>query len=155
MRLRPRMNKYERREMQQEKKRKDLSGSGLMVYENNTGGELTLPKKTDAGISVVGPHKRFQGDSYFMKMVGFPLNMLKLIEVISPARTETIEEEQMPEEKLILDQPDTITHHGKIEHVAHKPCEVKPLNDNAEQQPDVLLNEYPLDPLDGVEIILN
>ena len=64
-----------------------------------------------------------------------------------------IEEEAMAnEQQLLLDQPDTINHQGKIERVVSEPGQ-KSLNDNTEvdQKPEVLLTE---DPLDGVEIIL-
>ena len=59
-----------------------MSGTGIYVYENNTDGDLRLPKATASGIKMVGPRKRFQGDSYFMSWVGSPMNLLKLVEVI-------------------------------------------------------------------------
>jgi hypothetical protein len=52
----------------------------------------------------------------------------------------------MSEEKLILDQPDTVTDEGKVEHVVSK--KKKKLNETkstGEQQPDVLLNEGPIE----------
>jgi hypothetical protein len=52
---------------------------------------------------------------------------------------------------LILDQPDTITSKGKIEHVVDNEHPVQPLNDSTASKPavDFLLNE---NPLDGVAI---
>lgn len=153
------MNRHERREAHQAKLANSLGGSGLYIYENNTDGDLKLPKPTNTGMRVVGPRKRFEGDSYFMKWVGAPMNLLRLIEEKVPKMTtqeiaEKIaknEESTMPNDKLILDQPDTITKKGKIEHIVGDNS-MKPLNDSTSQpkQADVLLTE---NPLDGVAII--
>lgn len=158
MRYGKRLNRQEKREMQQEKLKNSLSGSGVYVYENNSDADLTLPKPTASGLRVIGPRKRFQGDSYFMSWVGSPMNLLKLVEVVVPQLTfEQIQkqkEENMAEQKLILDQPDTITHGGKVEYVVGVDPTVRRLNDNVDpskKTPEVLLTE---DPLDGVEIIL-
>lgn len=142
--------------MHQDKLKNDMGGTGLMIFENNTDGDLKLPKATDSGIRTVGPRKRFQGDSYFLKWVGSPLNLLKLVEVVVPQMTfQQIQEQNMANEKLLLDQPDTITHQGKIEHVVAQPGQpAQPINDTTDptlKRPDILLTE---DPLDGVEIIL-
>ena len=61
------------------------------------------------------------------------------------------EENKMPNDKLILDQPDTITNKGKIEHVVAD-TNPQPINDSTENKPnsEVLLTE---NPLDGVSII--
>ena len=164
MRHSPRLNKYERREMHAEKLKHDMAGSGRYIYENNTDGDLKLPKTTAAGIRSVGPRRRFEGDSYFMKWVGSPMNLLKYIETIVPKdsivtpkpETQILSEENIMEneKQLILDQPDTITKAGKIERVVVTP-DAKPLNDGvhpvAKTGNEVLLTE---DPLDGVEIIL-
>jgi len=158
MRYGKRLNRQQKREMNSEKLKNSMSGSGIYIYENNSDADLSLPKPTESGVRVVGPRKRFQGDSYFMSWVGSPMNLLKLVEVVMPQLTvEQIikqkKENAMTEQKLILDQPDTITHDGKIEYVVNDPS-VKQLNDNTEppkEMPSVLLTE---DPLDGVEIIL-
>lgn len=142
MRIRPRLNRYEKREMQEKKLKHDLSGTGLFLYENNTNGDLTLPKPTDAGVKKVGPKQKFQGDSYFMKLVGSPMNLLKMVEVIIPQKGQNMKE------KLILDQPDTITTLGKIEHVV---VEQIPAQDKQFSE-DILINESPLE---GLEIIMN
>jgi len=152
-----RMNRHERREMQATRLATSLSGSGIYIYENNTDGDLKLPKATASGVRVIGPRKRFQGDSYFMKWVGHPMNLLRFIEEIVPkgvpANQQKLEENSMPTEKLILDQPDTVTTKGKIEHVVETGPVTMPINDSvapAHPIPDVLLTE---NPLDGVEII--
>lgn len=161
MRKGPKLTKYERREVNAEKLKNNMGGSGIYIYENNTDGDLKLPKATESGLRMIGPRKRFQGDSYFMSWVGNPMNLLRLVEVVQAKgsqeqEVQTISEEVMSnEKKLILDQPDTITSAGKVERVVISPDQ-KPLNDstNPTGQPkksDVLLTE---DPLDGVEIIL-
>ena len=166
MRVSPRLNRYERREMHAEKLKHDMGGSGVYIYENNTDADLKLPKPTASGIRTVGPRRRFQGDSYFMSWVGHPMNLLRLVEEVVPKMTQEqlmehnakeqqlLEEETMTNErKLLLDQPDTITTQGKIERVVLEPGAV-PLNDSTDpgqKKPEILLNE---DPLDGVEIIL-
>lgn len=157
MKYTAKMNRHERRIAQQEKRDNNLNGTGLYIYENNTNGDLKLPKPTATGIRVVGPRKRFEGDSYFMQFVGNPMNLLRLIQEIKPKLTtaeiaEQIQKEAtMAGEKLILDQPDTITTRGKIEHVVDDTVPKQPLNDSTNQpQPDVLLNEQPLA---GLEII--
>lgn len=150
----PKMNRYQRRAMQAEKLRLDLHGSGIYVYENNTDGDLTLPKPTASGVRVVNPRKRFQGDSYFMKWVGSPMNLLRLVEVIQPENS--TKEENMNEKQLILDQPDTITQQGKIERVVVEP-NVTPINDATtnelpKKKEEILISE---NPIDGIEIIID
>jgi hypothetical protein len=155
--LRRKMNRLERREFHKEKLEKNLAGNGLYVYENNTKGTLKLPKPTASGKIVVGPKEQFQGDSYFMSLVKPPINMLKLIKVISQnlPETQTLVESNMNEQKLILDQPDRVTSEGTVEQVVKQPNEKK-LNDSVEkksvtQNNEVLLTE---DPVDGIEIVL-
>ena len=167
MRKGPKLNKYQRREVNAEKLKNDLAGTGVYIYENNTDGDLKLPKPTDSGIRMIGPRKRFQGDSYFMNWVGSPMNLLRLVEVVVPKMTfqelqahklkqeGLLNEETMDNQKLLLDQPDTVTTNGKIERVVVQPNQI-PLNDVTDpaapkSKPEVLLTE---DPLDGMEIIL-
>jgi hypothetical protein len=156
MRLGKRLNKYEKKENRERKLRMDMAGTGVYVYENNTDGDLTLPKPTATGLRRVGPRQRFQGDSYYMAWVKPPLNLLRFIEAVRVAEPQQAitENTDMAEKKLILDQPDTITHKGKVEHLVEDPGLPQKLhdsNDPNKKQQDVLLTE---DPLDGVEIIL-
>jgi len=156
-------NKYERKEIRERKLRNDMAGTGVYIYENNTGGELTLPKPTASGQRKVGPRERFQGDSYYKQWVGPPNNLLRFIEavVVSPLpvpegmgeRLLQLDEaiKMREQRKLILDQPDTITQEGKIEHIIEPQQKINEVNPN--QKPvDTLLTE---EPLDGVEIILS
>lgn len=161
MRKGPKLNRYQRREVNAEKLKNNMGGTGVYIYENNTDGDLKLPKPTDSGLRMIGPRKRFQGDSYFMSWVGSPMNLLRLVEEVVPKKTHQEIQQQKQEmlnegnmqDKLILDQPDTITNNGKIERVVVQPNQI-PLNDvtdPAQKKPEVLLTE---DPLDGMEIIL-
>lgn len=162
MRISPRLNKYERREMHAEKLKNNMAGTGVYVYENNTDGDLKLPKPTDSGIKMVGPRRQFQGDSYYMQWVGSPMNLLKLVKEVVPKmsfqeiqdnneKQRLLGESTMNEKQLILDQPDCVTNNGTIERVVVDPAQAQ-INDNTKQPTEVLLTE---DPLDGVEIILN
>jgi len=155
MKYTSRMNRHERREMHAVQLANNMGGTGLYIFENNTDGDLKLPKATASGVRMIGPRKRFQGDSYFMKLVGHPMNLLRFIEEIVPkgAPQSQLKESTMQADKLILDQPDTVTTKGKIEHVVETGSTTMPINDaTTSTQPfhDVLLNE---NPLDGVEII--
>jgi hypothetical protein len=88
------------------------------------------------------------------------MNLLRLIEEIKPKMTtqeiaDKISQEQgtvMTEQKLILDQPDTITNKGKIEHVVANDQPLQSLNDACAAKPnkDILISE---NPLDGIAII--
>jgi len=160
MRYGKRLNKYERKEVREKKLKMDMAGGGRYIYENNSDAELTLPKPTASGLRKVGPRQQFQGDDYYMQWVGSPHNILRFMDTITE-EDEIIEEDEVigegveeNMEKLILDQPDTVTEQGKVEHVVESPLvPTQPLNDSNENKEDaeVLLNE---DPLDGVEIIL-
>lgn len=160
MRIGPRLTKYEKKEIRERKLKMDMAGTGMYIYENNTSGDLTLPKPTASGQKRVGPRQRFQGDSYYMAWVKPPLNLLKFIETVTApepkAELTLTEEATMADKKLILDQPDTITHHGKVEHAVDefgqpKKQKLHDSTDPTARKQDVLLTE---DPLDGVEIIL-
>jgi len=138
-------NKYERKEVRKATIEAAMSGSGLYIYENsNSNAELTLPRPTHSGVRKVGPSQQFQGDSYYMQLV--KTGMLRLVEVL-----QTPEEEAMTE-KLILEQPETVTQQGTVEHVVAKPAK-KPINEvkEAKKSQPVLLNENPID--DGFVIV--
>ena len=144
MKYSKKMNRHERREVNAARLAQSMGGTGLYIYENNTDSDLKLPKPAKNGLRTIGPRRRFEGDSYFLKWVGSPLNLLRLIEEKVHNKENT-----MPD-KLILDQPDTVTSKGKVEHIVGDNT-MKPLNDSSNQpKQEVLLNE---NPLDGVAII--
>jgi len=141
-------NRYEKKQMQHDQMVKAMHGEGLYLYENNTDATMTLPRPTSSGLRMIEARKQFQGDNYYMQMV--KTGHLRLIkELISPAKQK---EAAMAEEKLILDQPDTVTQKGKVEHVVDQDVPVQKLNEaDSEEQPEVLLNESPVD--DGFVIV--
>lgn len=150
-------NKYEKKILNKERIDKALHGEGMYLFENNTDADMKLPRPTKSGLREVGPREQFQGDNYYMFMV--QVGHLRLIkELQSPAQEKAANEAaeaamNPPEpEKLILDQPDTITEQGKVEHV-QTTTPLQPLDEADENQPkpDVLLNETPID--DGFVII--
>jgi hypothetical protein len=135
-----------------------FGGKGRYIYENNTSGDLKLPKATCSGAMWVQKAGQFTGDSFFLKLVPA---QLKLVSVIVDANQENVNEST--ESTLLLDQPDTITTIGKVEHVESQ--EDTQLNDSTENKNEhegncscetcsdqVLLNE---DPMDGVDIIID
>lgn len=149
-RLSSKVSRYEALNQRQEKLDRALKGEGLYVYRNrNKEADLDLPKPTKSGQVRVGPGEEWQGDNYFMHMVRS--NEATLVrEIYSPDQ-----ERAMNEQKLLVDQPDTVTNEGTVEHVITQPGQA-PLNEGQpkedEKQKDVLLNE---DPLSGVDIILD
>jgi len=128
------------REEKKEARDKQFIGTGHYIYENKTQGFLTLPKPAIDGRKVVPPGGTFEGDSYFMQLVKQPNNLLKFLG-----------EKKVEDKKLILDQPDTVTVKGTVEHVVNDDS-LQKINDsvNNKKSQDVLLNEGPMD---GVEII--
>lgn len=155
MRYQKRMNRYEKREMNHEKLTKALHGEGIYVFRNNTNADFGLPKPSLSGSRTIGRGQEFQGDSYFLNYVGMGLSLVRTIVAAGtpPETTEAVEpfEVIMESQKLILDQPDTITIGGKVEHVVETPNVVrKQIKEQKKHQEDTLLLE---DPLDGVEIL--
>lgn len=137
-------NKFEKKEVRAQMLENALHGEGLYLYRNNTGAELRLPRPTPSGIRSVGPGKEFQGDNYYMQLV--KQGMLRLVkELQSPNKNESKTTEVKMEEKLILDQPDTVTEQGKVEHVVSKPAQKLNETQGQEKQPEVLLNEGPVE----------
>ena len=146
------MNRFQRDAEARATKARFLSGEGLYIYKTNTKGTLILPKPLKDGRTRVEIGTEFEGDNYFMSLVRS--NSLSLVrEITSPDQER--QQNMLNEEKLILDQPTTVTDKGAIEHVAAEPKtanqnenlqEGKPL----ENQNEVLLND---DPLDGVTIL--
>jgi hypothetical protein len=136
-------NKYEKKEIRAEHIREALHGEGLYLFRNNTNGDLKLPRPTSSGQVEVKFKREFQGDNYYMRLVP---QFLKLVKVLQDPEVSPINEATSMDDKLIVDQPDTIKSEGKVEHVVNKVTPVQKMNEgNKESQPDVLLNEAPVD----------
>ncbi len=150
------VDKYTLREMKRKKREEAMKGEGEYLFVNNTRGDLTLEKEPikaafppPSNSRIVPAGRTFVGDSYFFCLM--KTGDIRLIEVISsPERKETI----MPEQKLMLDQPERFTNQGQTEQVAPENKTAKPLTENQPQQKpatDKLITE---DPMEGVEILL-
>ena len=151
--MRKKISRADKKINQKNKFIRDMSGSGVFVYENNTDADLNLPKPTSTGTRTIGPRKRFQGDSYYLTWVGSPMNLLRFIEEIVPKDNplKTLNESEtnkMSDNKLILDQPEIVTSQGQVEHVV---VNESPDQDSSEKKTEILLNESPIE---GLEIIL-
>jgi hypothetical protein len=147
------LSKYEAREYRKKRHENDFKGEGLYVFRNASKADYMLPKPAKNGAKVIKPGQEFQGDSFFMELV--KTNQIRLVKtLITPEQ-----ERGLMEDKLILDQPDTVTTEGKVEHVVVSPT-AKPLNEQEKPccgscgcsvgSKDVLINE---DPMDGVDIL--
>lgn len=141
------LNPHERRADREQLLKNKQKGYGLYVYENRRNNTLTLPKLAADGITKnIPPGGTFQGDDYFMFLVPAEL---RVKQIIIPADEER--KKELMENKLILDQPETVTTEGVVERVVVGDL---PLNENDPQNDktkEVLINESPLD---GVKIIL-
>lgn len=144
-------NKYEKKEVRAQQLENALHGEGMYLYRNNTKADLTLPRPTRSGLRSIGVNAEFQGDNYYMQLVR--TGYLRLVkEIQSPEQERTVLSEATNMDKLILDQPDTITEQGKVEHVVNKNTPVQKLHEgDKDKQPDVLLNEGPVN--DGFVIV--
>jgi hypothetical protein len=125
-----------------------FAGAGRYIFENNTSGDFQLEKPAMNGAKWLRKDARFTGDSFFLKFVP---KELKLISVLVDANAQTVNEST--DSKLILDQPDTVTQSGKVEHVSTSEEDAQ-LNDSTENKDEhkMLLNE---DPMDGIDIIID
>jgi len=148
------MDKYTLREMKRQKRENALKGDGEYLFVNNTRGDLNLEKKPikspiPSSPCVIPPGQTFVGDNYFLKLMRS--GEVRLIETLKLAQCER--KEIMPDQKLILDQPNRFTNQGQTEHVVPEDKNVKPLVESGPDKPGVnkLITE---DPLDGVEILL-
>lgn len=138
-------NRYERKEVRAQQIENALHGEGVYLYQNNTNADLSLPRPTKSGIRSVGPKMQFQADNYYMQLV--KQGLLRLVKELQSPEQQRAANEVKVEEKLILDQPDMITEAGKVEHVVNKNTPAQKLHEQKgkQPQPDVLLNEAPVD----------
>jgi hypothetical protein len=140
------LNRYEKEAHRQEKMSTALQGHGMYIFENISNGDLWLPKPDANGSKgPVPPGGKWKGDDYFHQLV--KNRDAKISEIlISPQ----VQQEQIMQEKLLVDQPDRVTDEGVVEQILPKQTlnEVSPPPTSGEK----LINE---DPLDGVSILLD
>lgn len=105
--------KYSKRKSKKEKLKNLMEGAGVFVYENNTDADLSLPKPSIEGFKLIGPRKRFKGDSYFMSLVKTPICLLRLIEEVKDEEIKT--EDIVKDEEVLKNIPETIKEEEKKE----------------------------------------
>jgi len=121
------------REIRNAKIKEELSGQGMYIFENNTKGDLYLPRPTHSGRRFVRKGEQFSGDNYYFAMLR--TNELKLIREVAAA---------VPT-KLLTEQPPTVTNEGTVEFVEKPKC-----NEVKTPTTDVLLTESPVG---GIKVI--
>lgn len=155
-----RLSRYESISLRNEKTKSVLQGNGLYVYRNRSNhATLTLPKKCKDGRVEIPPNGEFEGDDYFDMLVknNMAVKVRTVEEVLS---VEVLSEEKkgedmLVENKLILDQPETVTTKGTVEHVVvdsetkKKKTKKNEAVENVEKV-DVLLTDSALD---GIQIL--
>lgn len=153
-----RLSRVEQRQANKELVTHRQQGTGLFIFRNRNDTVLELMKEDADGRTKIPARGEFKGDSYFLQLIPREVSLVKTLTSQDEARAEAeaMKEELMNEhEKLILDQPSTVTQNGTVEHVVTEQPAVVKLNENQPNKqvtnPDVLLNE---DPLAGVDIIL-
>ena len=140
------LSRHEKHALAAQKRFDAAQGYGKFLYQNNTSGDLMLPRANAKGQNRIGHKQQFEGDDYFLQMV--KTNDLKLIKVIQTKDQQMVMEHM---ERLLTEQPPVVTDEGVVEFV--KQGKAKKLNENkpnGEEMQDVLLNESPMD---GIEII--
>jgi len=122
----------------------------LHIFENHHNYDLKLPKPSHKGFTLINSKKQFLADKSFLEYV-----KNGMIRYIGPYQ----KEEVIVENKLICEQPPTVTTQGKVENFVVQPkvykntCgKAKIISDNNlnEETTDVLLCESPSD---GIMIV--
>lgn len=136
-------NKYEKKDIRAQMIENALHGEGIYLFRNATGADITLPRPTKSGIRSIGPGSEFQGDNYYIQLV--QQGLLRLVATLQTPEQQRAATEATMNEKLILDQPDMITEQGKVEQVVSAPVQKLHETKDGSPQPDVLLNEGPIE----------
>jgi hypothetical protein len=156
-----RMNKIESVAENRQKIQHWTKGTGLFEYRNRSSGTLTLPKSIrikGREIKEIEKNGTWEGDSYFQILVRQGLaSLVRVIvpedaPVVLPQTLNVIKEgTEMSEDKLLLEQPDTVKTTGKVEQVvANANANAKKIEKPKSKNEEVLLND---DPLSGVQIL--
>ena len=109
------------------------------LYENNTKGDLFLPRPTSKGQKAIRVGGRFEGDDSWLNMVGRELRIVQVLAENVPVSAE----------RLLTEQPPVVTSEGKVEFVKDSTA-VKMNEHTPTINSEVLLNESPLD---GIEMV--
>ena len=157
-----------------------VEGGTLYLFENHRNHDLSLPRKSFDGKTLIPPRGRFRGDSYFLMMLQTGFCRLISSEPYikeGPKPPEIVSQQEVQEtvavkvetkveaptnlnenivkestvEKLILDQPERVTRQGQTEQFVRPENSLKEINmENNVKGKEFLLTE---NPLDGVDII--
>ena len=66
------------------KRANDLSGTGSYLFQNNTKGDLYLPRQTSDGKKIIRFQEQFVGDSYYFSLLkNHDLKLIKELETVS------------------------------------------------------------------------
>lgn len=152
--MRKYLNEKQRKAAMQDQRRAKLAGEGLYLFQNMTRATLVLGKPCRDGRTHIEPMARFEGDSFFknLKECVCLATLQDPNQAAAEAAEKTLTEAtQMAEQKLITEQPPTVTKDGKVEYV-QEPAGQQPVNEsNPAEKPakgkkkDILLSEAPTD----------
>lgn len=108
---------FDRRTRNQEiaKFRMQPQNDKIYIFRNHKECSLILPKESLDGKKEVFPGETWKGDSYFLDNTVNKLHLAVVVEECVSSIKKA--EEQIMEEKLILDQPATVTTKGIVEQV--------------------------------------
>ena len=114
-----------------------MSNTELHIFENHHNYDLMLPRPAHKNLNIVKAKSKFYADKDFQEYV-----KVGMIRYIGPHETT---KEVLMENKLILDQPKTVTTEGTVEHVSvGQTCKKKVLKEGeGENQEAILLVESP------------
>lgn len=87
----------------------------IYIFRNHKNCSLMLPKESLDGKKEVLPGETWKGDSYFLDNTVNKLHLAVVVEECISGVKKV--EENIMEEKLILDQPETVTTKGVVEQV--------------------------------------
>jgi len=113
----------------------------LHIFENHHNYDLQLPKPSFQGFNLINSKRQFVADASFLEYV--KTGMIRYIGPMKP-------KEVKMEEKLITEQPATVTYQGKVENVVCKTKKEVLTDANNNEEGQILLNEGPSD---GITII--
>lgn len=105
-------NRYQRKVLRKRHNLVSVEDKGVYIYENNTAGELMLPKPSLDGKRRIGAKQQFKGDGYFMQLVRS--GMLRLIKVLVDGRGNKIETHDTHDVKINKKEVDILKSEGIV-----------------------------------------
>ena len=153
------LNQRQKNAAQAETRRAKIAGEGLYLFQNMTRATVILGKPCKDGRTQIEPMARFEGDSFFKNLKECVClatlvdpNQAVEEEACEPEHTIMEATQNMAEQKLITEQPPTVTKDGKVEYV-QQPDDQQQYNESQPtpattpaprgKRKDVLLSESP------------